>query len=409
VKQLANFLLAAVFLVGLYCPTSIDTVQSKWLWAAPGVFAIAVFVTVILRYGLHAAPLVCAIGAMSSLLFFTAITPLWILTPGALLPYTALLLLICTDLSGVAYGWPLRFAWIGANILNILLAALIVADYAPVKTFFISTYSAFYDRLVSNMLAAGKPVLMFASHSIAAFFFFVCFYLHLRTFTARRSNGSLVMAMVYLLLLVLLKSISAYCLFVAGVALLFYHTAGPRTVMILSAGVVAICVTTAWVNTAKWNETMASVEQVWNDSGSGFQGRYLENGVLNQDLKYLNEHPLQGVGIGYSESLWYGDSGPIELLIRGSIPLLLAVYIGFWTFVRNSLISKGMAIAVFLMYFSFEIAYSNLLYLRTVCVLPFVIVYLNGLGRRHAFQIEEAHSPAVLRAPASAPTLGAYL
>ena len=108
-------------------------------------------------------------------------------------------------------------------------------------------------------------------------------------------------------------------------------------------------------------------------------------------------------------SLWYGDSGPIELLIRGSLPLLLAVYIGFWSFVRRSLVSKGMAIAVFLMYFGFEIAYSNLLYLRTVCVLPFVIVYLNGLSRRHAFEIQETHSPAVLRPRVSLPALPEYL
>jgi hypothetical protein len=192
----------------------------------------------------------------------------------------------------------LRFAWISANILNIVLSALIVAGFEPVKTFFVSSYSAFYDRLVSNMLAAGKPVLMFASHSIASFFFFVCFYLHLRTFAARRANGSLLMAIVYLGLLVLLKSISAYYLFAAGVALLLYYTAGPRTIMILGAVAVAICITAVLVTAARWDEGVASVWQVWNDPGSGFQGRYLEVGVLMQDLKYINEHPLQGVGIG---------------------------------------------------------------------------------------------------------------
>ena len=111
--------------------------------------------------------------------------------------------------------------------------------------------------------------------------------------------------------------------------------------------------------------------------------------VLRQDLRYIDEHPLQGVGIGYSEALWYGDSGPIELLIRGSVPLLLAVYVGFWSFLKRSVISKPVAVALFLIYFAFEIAYSNLLYLRTVCVLPFVIVYLNGLNRRRAFAAQE--------------------
>ena len=43
------------------------------------------------------------------------------------------------------------------------LSILIVAGVAPVKTFVIANYSAFYDPLVPNMLAAGKPVLMFAA------------------------------------------------------------------------------------------------------------------------------------------------------------------------------------------------------------------------------------------------------
>jgi len=355
----------------------------------------------------RAVPFVCAMVAMSSLLLFTAFTPLWTLTPGALLPYTALLVLLCTDLSSVTYGWPLRFAWILSNVLNIGLSLLIVADFAPVKTFFISTYSAFYDQLVSNMLGAGKPVLMFASHSIAAFFFFVCFYLHLRTFTARRTNSSILLAIVYLALLVLLKSISAYCLFVAGVGMLLYYTIGLRTVMLLSAVTVGLSIAAVLITPTQWENGVASVWQVWNAPGSGFQGRYLEDGVLRQDLKYINDHPFRGVGIGYSESLWYGDSGPIELLIRGSLPLLLAVYIGFWSFVRRSLASKGMAVAVFLMYCGFEIAYSNLLYLRTVCILPMVIVYLNELTRRRTFSTQQTYIPAVSRPRVSRPAVAA--
>jgi hypothetical protein len=396
VRNFASCLLALLFLVGLYCPTSIDMVQSKWFWAAPGFLAIVVLATMGIRYGLSAAGFVCAVVAMSSLLLFTVFTPLWTLTPGALLPYTALLALMCTDLSSVTYGWPLRFAWIGANVLNVGLSVLIVAGYAPVKAFFISSYSAFYDQLVFNMLAAGKPVLMFASHSIAAFFFFVCFYLHLKTFTTRLSNWSLLAAIAYLVLLLLLKSVSAYCLFAVGLGMLLYNTIGPRIGMLLSAAAIGLSIAAVLVTPNQWEEAVTSVRQVWFDPASGFQGRYIGDGVLRDDLKFINDHPFRGVGIGYSESLWYGDSGPIELLIRGSLPLLLATYIGFWSFVRRSLISKSIAVTVFLMYFGFEIAYSNLLYLRTVCVLPLVIVYLNHLSRQDA-------SRASLAARACAP------
>ena len=404
VKNFVNLLLALLFLVGLYCPTSLGGVRSKWLWAAPGVFAIVVLLMLCVRFGLSAGPLLCAMTAMASLLLFTAFTPLWTLTPGALLPYTALLLLMCVDLSKVTYEWPLRFAWIAANVANIGLSALIVVDYGPVKSFFISNYSAFYDQLVSNMLGAGKPVIMFGSHSIAAFFFFVCFYLHLRKFTSRGSNGSLVLAIVYLALLVLLKSISAYCLFAAGLAMLLYYAIGLRTMMLLGAATIGISIAAVLITPDHWEEAAKSVQQVWFDPGSGFQGRYVGDGVLRQDLKYINDHPFRGVGIGYAESLWYGDSGPIELLIRGSLVLLLAVYIGFWWFMRKNLVSKRTAMAVFLMYFGFEIAYSNLLYLRTVCVLPLVIAYLNELSRQSVSQASVNFRVAVMRSPIPRPT-----
>jgi hypothetical protein len=380
--RFSNLLLAAILLVGIYCPTSMSGQQSPWLWGVPGFVAILGFSILIVVHGIWSGPFLCSIILMASLLGYTVITSLWTVTPGAFLPYALVALLLCTNFSRINYGWPLRVSWIAVNVVNIGLSLLIIADVRPAKHFVIAYYSAFYDTLATSMLNADKPVLMFGSHSIAAFFFFVCFYLHLRMYTATRSFWSFVVALVYLGLLISLKSVSGYFLAIGGIALLIYHTFDRRAIL-LAVGCAFVAVIGASLMTkAQWEDATSTVERVIAAPESGFQGRYSSSGVLAVTLRYIGEHPLQGIGINYSDRLWYGDSGPTELMIRGSLPLLLAFYGGFWLFLRMNLCSSRTAAAVFLIYFAFEIAFSNLLYLRTACVLPLVIVYLNASTRQ---------------------------
>ena len=380
VSRVMNCILAAVLLIGLYFPSSLDREQSVWLWALPGFVALGAFATILMVYGAPGPSFLCAGIATGCLVLFTLTTPLWALSPGALLPYSVVLILLCADLSKIEFAWPLRAAWLVLNVVTIALAALIIADYQPAKAFLVANYSAFYSVLVPNMLAAGKPVLMFGSHSIAAFFFSVCYYLHFKSYEAARSKWSFLAAVAYLVLLLFLKSVSAYSLFVAGAGLLVYHTRRRRGALLLLSVVVTAGVAVATVAPGiAWQGFAVDVEKAWTAPESGFLGRYSLSGVLANDLEYLNAHPFRGIGIGFSENLWYGDSGPIELLIRGSIPLLLSFYGALWFFLRANLKSRSTAVAVFVMYMAFEIAYSNLLYLRTACMLPFVIVYLNSL------------------------------
>jgi hypothetical protein len=399
---LANILLAAVLLVGVYCPTSIAGQQLRWLWAAPGFVLVAVLALLTLWYGMLKWAFVCCAVGMASLLFFTMITPLWSITAGTLLPHAALMVLLCTDLSKVSYEWPLRISWSVMNIVNIALSALVIADFQPAKEFLTRYYSAFYDALVPDMLSAGKPVLTFGSHSIAAFFFFVCFYLHLKTFTVKRSNWSLLSAIIYILLLLALKCVSAFLLFPAALGLLIYHTRGRRALALAVCLLLATVVAAIVIPGAQWDQITANLVKIGTAPESGFQGRYFGTGTLVHDLAYIAAHPWQGIGFGYSDLLWYGDSGPVELLLRGSPLLLFAIYGAFWLFLRDSLLSKKTAITVFLIYLGFEIAYSNLLYLRTVCVLPLVIVYLNALAPRRV----ASAGPAVARCELAPVTAG---
>ena len=59
--------------------------------------------------------------------------------------------------------------------------------------------------------------------------------------------------------------------------------------------------------------------------------------MLGGNLRYLNEAPFSPIGFTYGpEDLFYGDSGSILMLVRGSLPLLVMVYLAYGRFlVRN--------------------------------------------------------------------------
>jgi hypothetical protein len=97
------------------------------------------------------------------------------------------------------------------------------------------------------------------------------------------------------------------------------------------------------------------------------------------NLDYVADHPFSPIGLGLSQQFWYSDSGPVGYLLRGSFPLLVTVYTGMFLFFRKNLRSKRRALFLLVVFSAFEFGYSNLEYPRTQCLLPFLMVYLNGL------------------------------
>jgi hypothetical protein len=114
---------------------------------------------------------------------------------------------------------------------------------------------------------------------------------------------------------------------------------------------------------------------------NGFSGRFSEFGTLYNTIKYIEDRPFSPVGIGYRSDLFFGDSGPVEYYLRGSIALLLSVYGGFFFFLKRNLMSKRHLVLLFLSVMAFELGYSSLTYVRLLYMLPVLVVYFNDLSR----------------------------
>jgi hypothetical protein len=285
------------------------------------------------------------------------------------------------NLREVAGGRLLRGAFILANVLNFAIAAGIVFGVPAVTDLLVDFYSDFYPDLVPAAMGLHIPVLTFGTHSVAGFFLYLFFYLNLRSYAARGGRFFLLAAGVNLALCALLQSVTGYLFFVLGCAQLATYAVTRRAVAVLllpvaAAGILALALSLNWLDS---QEIQSTVSRRLGSDVNGFVGRYGTTGRQNENIDFLARQPFSPIGFTSPAGLFIADSGPVEFLLRGSVPLLVSAYGGLWLFLRSNLRSRREAWTLFVIFLVFEVGFANLVYLRTVFVLPFVIVYLNAL------------------------------
>jgi hypothetical protein len=142
-----------------------------------------------------------------------------------------------------------------------------------------------------------------------------------------------------------------------------------------------------------------------NNDLSGPLARYGRDGELRLAINYVYNHPLSPIGLTAGplapmEVVWtpfrffIGDSGPLEYLLRGSIPLFFLIYFGLYRFLRRNLVLRSHAWGLFLAILLFESGFSVLSYPRMYYLLPFFVVYLNGVASGSAVQSPQGTNTA---------------
>ncbi len=378
----ATLLMAALLVVGLYFPTSFEQTISIPLYLIDGAALAALLIILIMRRRgvLSVAAVINAAAVNVILLVCTLFSPLTEFAYGGYVPVFLFSLLLCVSVREIGLTGAIRTLFNVCNALNIILAALLLAGVPAVSQFFLANYAYGYDDLVPYMLDEGKPVIMFGSHSVAGFFFYLLFYLTFQTFVASRSKLNLVFAVCYIALLASLASFTSVVFVPVAMIQLIVHFQWHKS---LQAGLIATAILMVLVlllpGLDVFGNFTTDLLEVTHREDNGLVGRYSASGGLMGNLDYIAEHAFRPIGMGYSTQLWYADSGPVEYLLKGSFPLLIAVYTGTFLFFYKNLKDKRRAMFLFLVFLGFEAGYSNLQYIRTQFFLPFLMVYLNGL------------------------------
>jgi hypothetical protein len=261
------------------------------------------------------------------------------------------------------------------SIVNLALAVAMLTNDS-VGQFIINYYNDFTDTLVADMLANEKPVLTFATHSLAGLFAYLFFWLNLRTYQKRGTKLHLLLAVLHVGLCIALKSFTSLGLGALAVLELFWRF--PKTVLASAI--------------ASFFMIPASAKDIIGDSftvnvmlrdGGGFISRYTQLGNLANIFAFIHEHPFGPIGVLYSSKLFADggqtDSGPILYFLRGSLPLLLLVYGGFFLFLWRNVRDRWACWRLFLVIVLTELGITVLIYPRSFLLIPFFVVYLNSL------------------------------
>jgi len=357
------------------------------------VLLLGLFIMLAVGYGLASFRLqVIGVSIPIVLVLGTFISPFNIYVVGIIYTYIVLTVLYNLNLRTIEASSSLRVAFIVANVINLTLGFGIILQNDKVTAFLMEHYTYWYPELLSNMFAMRKPVLSFGTHSVAGFFEFLFFWLNLKTFETRRARLYLFFAVIYAIFSIFLFSYTSLFFFACEAVMLIRLAVSWNWKLTLvasaSALVLAFLFVRAQLDALEWKYELADYARMDLDpTSSGPLARYSLTGNLAPNLAYLRDNPLTPIGLSKPSTLFFMDSGPIEYLLRGSVPLLVLIYGGLFLFLRQNLRFQNDALLLFAAILVFEIGFPVLLYFRTLYLVPFIIVYLNGL---HEFGDKES-------------------
>lgn len=282
------------------------------------------------------------------------------------------------------------------NVTIIFLGFMMILKNWTVGAFMISYYSDFYPELLINMVDRGKPVVSFATHSVAGFYMFLLFYLNYKTYYAANTRLNLLFAYVYLYFCFVIQSNTSLILLVFGVILLFVKIEN-KFMFLLKWTLPLVALILYFFEEIKmfWMEVQFAYWQTSNSSDNGFLGRYA-NGVQSDNIQRILENPFSGIGFaGGNSDLVLFDSGIIVLALRGTVLLVIVFYLAFMLYIKKNLRDTKTALFIGFIFIAFEFGFNNLLYFRTIMMLPFILIllnYLEGLKMNNIYTVKQSAS-----------------
>ena len=309
----------------------------------------------------------------------TVLSPFSELAIGAASVYFTMACLFALDVSHLE-SFSATALFRGVTVLVLAAAVAVFARNARVDEFLLANYSFAYADLLPTMLALQKPVFTFGSHSLAGFFYFLLFYLSFETYRAHKTGVDLAIAVCCILAGALLASITSAVLMSWALVLLLLRGGRARLPLLGAFALSLVVIAWRFQNEIGDFVAVSNMLAALEFQGSGLSGRFGGGGNLLNNLELIRAQPFRPTGLSYSASLFFGDSGPVEYLLRGSLPLLVGVYGGFALFLWKNLRMRRHAFMLFAVTFAFEVGMSVLTYHRFAYFLVFAVFYLNSLA-----------------------------
>jgi len=377
-----SFIFSLLLFIGIFSPTSINGQMSN-NFSFVSFFLLFVFFVLLIKKRITMVRILLFIMINISLLIFT-VSASFIFTKysfGIYPNFFFLSLLFFLDLKDIKVNNLVRSSFLICTFIIIFLGVGVVFSSQAVLQFILNYYIAGYDNLLPNMLAGFKPVGTFATHSIAALFLFIFFYLNIKTYKVLNKFIYLLCAIILLILLFFIRSNSSLIFLLFSIFILFDLFKSNKTSLIIVAVVISIIPLyfifiddTILVIMNKFDLSL-----ILSSDKNGLRGRYSSESPLQPTIDYIMSNPFSPIGLTVSDNLYYSDSGFILYLLRGSLIMAVGIYYGMFNFFRTNVRERKSYLFIVFFFFLFEVGYPIFIYLRMLFFIPFLVVYLNHI------------------------------
>ena len=385
-SEFSGWFIIIPLLIALFFPTSINGVINPHLSLIGNLIALMVFFAGIMIGSLRLSLTLFAISLAFMLLLavMTILSPFSQITLGAVVPYVTFLLVCSINIKSVVFTKAQRRVVIFLIVLLLISCFLVVFDFKPFIAFQESYYQMFPDLFDFMMNWAKKPVLMFATHSVAGFAYFLIaliLFIFARIADSKAVRYSLFIASLsFSVFLVLLLSNTGFILFF--VMLLIYlfsmfKTFGVWGWLISLIALVALVSINIDVITTVLSFAWDSFITVASRKDNGLLSRFTLDSRLAGSYEYVFNSPFVGVGFTDHPSLAFGDNLLSEYVLRAGFLGYLLVLILVFGFFYSNLKLKTVAVLLFIFVILSDLGYPLFVALRFVFIFPLLIILSN--------------------------------
>ena len=381
--KLRDFVFSILLIITMLFPSSINGNQSAQLVMIQFMLAMSLIIVFFLSFcRISKFSLLCSFVILSLYLLFTLSSEYTDYAIGHALAVLPILILTTLRIKSSLGIKPLIRVYYLITLVVFILAYS--HFYSPLLSdLMLKFYAGGYDGLASNFKERLIPVSIFVSHSYAAFFYFTILFVSWFLF----SNGvnrllNLLIVVLSLISTFLLLSGSGY-FFVLYSFIFMFSTLilkKSKNYLFLTMKVVFSFLVLFLILLYGVQIIPDLVERIIGDSGNGLLSRYVD-GVLKENVNYIANNPVVGLGFSFSDNYYYTDSDYIVMALRlgliGSLLFFLTIFL-FLNFNLNiTLIFK-----LFFVFsiFIFMVSMPLSLYQRAVPFFIFFILFFRSFN-----------------------------
>lgn len=386
VSQQAGWTFIAALFISLYFPTSIGGVINPHLTMIGNLLALFTLLYGAALFGIKFSGHIFAAAAILLLMLcvFSFLSPYTDITLGSVVPYLTLCI-ICSLKHQQLYFSRAQLKCLAVIVVSMLLfSLLVVADVKPVIEFQKSFYQVFPDLFDFMVTWANKPVIMFATHSVAGFAFFIIAivsFLFSNVVSTTKLKFSLrTMSILCSVLLVLLISNTGFFLFFAMlvVYLVYFLRHSHFAVLLVICSVMLFLILDNLMFLLELSAEFSKLFfEVILKENNGLLARMSMNSRLAGSYEYVFNSPLIGVGFTYGGDLAFGDNILSEYILRAGFAgyfLVMLMVVGYLYANLTSKLAFFLLLAFVLMS---DLGYPLFVAFRFVFIFPVLIILVN--------------------------------